>query len=410
MKKATKYMKKIEKNELLLVVGNWTSYIGNMIFDYANSVAIVRGSGKNVLLLAIYQSSETIINIIFNIIGGVVADGNNKKKIVIITDLLSAIVCFVLSFFLQTKFTAIVIVIANILLGIIYSFNSPTYKSIIREVIKKEHIGVFNSISNGGTEIIRIVGPVIALFIVNVFGVQGAMLFNAGTFLISAICEAYLVNIQVCAVKEKENTSFFQDLIKGFSYLCKEKKTLFLVVISAFVNFFLAGYNLLIPYTDKMYESVFVGFYSKVLIAEAMGGIIGSFICTKVNSKKIEESTSVMLLALGLTGVFLMFIPMGAMTNNILCCLLPFLLFGITLTIYNISFTSYVQVQVEADYLGRVFSIIFTVAVLFMPVGSFVFSAWSQVDKITSFIPVGFGIVLLAVIAWGVLMYLKRIN
>ena len=57
---------------------------------------------------------------------------------------------------------------------------------------------------------------------------------------------------------------------------------------------------------------------------------------------------------------------------------------------------SFVQIHVHQDYLGRVFSIIFTVAVLFMPVGSFVFSALGITDSLNSFLPVGGGIVLLA--------------
>ena len=33
--------KKIRKNEALLWFGSWTSRVGNIIFDYANSVSIV---------------------------------------------------------------------------------------------------------------------------------------------------------------------------------------------------------------------------------------------------------------------------------------------------------------------------------------------------------------------------------
>ena len=35
------YMKKLEKNEVLLWFGSWTSKIGNIVFDYANSMSIV---------------------------------------------------------------------------------------------------------------------------------------------------------------------------------------------------------------------------------------------------------------------------------------------------------------------------------------------------------------------------------
>ena len=63
---------------------------------------------------------------------------------------------------------------------------------------------------------------------------------------------------------------------------------------------------------------------------------------------------------------------------------------------------SYVQIAVDENYLGRVFSIIFTVAVLFMPVGSFAFSLFINPSNVNSFYLVGGGIVGLAVIARGI--------
>ena len=78
------------------------------------------------------------------------------------------------------------------------------------------------------------------------------------------------------AAKGKKN--ILGDIKEGFKYLWQEKTIFYLLVISAFVNFFLAGYNLLIPYTDVIYQGKFQGFYSKVMVEEAIGGIVGSFV------------------------------------------------------------------------------------------------------------------------------------
>lgn len=60
-------MRKLEKNEKLLLAGQWTSHIGNILFDYANSVTIVSAYAKTAIVLAVYQSSETLISIIFTV-------------------------------------------------------------------------------------------------------------------------------------------------------------------------------------------------------------------------------------------------------------------------------------------------------------------------------------------------------
>lgn len=75
------YILRLEKNEKLLIFGRWTSKIGDSIFDYVNSIIIVTKFSKSSLILALYQSSQTIVNIMFNLIGGAIADSGNKKKL-----------------------------------------------------------------------------------------------------------------------------------------------------------------------------------------------------------------------------------------------------------------------------------------------------------------------------------------
>ena len=389
---------KIRKNEALLWFGSWTSKIGNIIFDYANSISIVGAFTGKPWILAIYQSSETIIQIIFNLIGGARADKGDRKKIVIITDVLAALICAVLSFFVETGYMAQVMVIANALLALVYAFNSPTYKSMIREVIEKERIGFFNSVSHAGSEIIRVTGPIVGVGLVGIIGVRGALLFDAFTFAVSAAAEFFLTKTEGTAESKKSRKNVLADIAEGFAYLAKEKRILFLVILASFVNFFLAGYNLLLPYTDVIYEGMFANFYSRALAMEAVGGIVSSAVCARVVNKFRDNVLALILFLFG-TGFVLVLEPVFALTGNYYLCLLPFALFGISLTAFNIQFMSYVQVAVDENYLGRVFSIIFTVAVLFMPVGSFLFSAFVDAGDVRSFYAVGAGIMLMSLLS-----------
>ena len=390
--------KKIRKNEALLWFGSWTSKIGNIIFDYANSISIVGAFTGKPWILALYQSSETIIQIVFNLVGGARADKGDRKRIVIATDGLSALICFVLSFFVETGFMAQVMVIANALLALVYAFNSPTYKSMIREVIEKERIGFFNSVSHAGAEIIRVTGPIVGVGLVGVIGVRGALLFDAFTFAVSAAAEFCLTKSDGAAENKKSRKNVLADIAEGFAYLAKEKKILFLVILASFVNFFLAGYNLLLPYTNVNYEGVFANFYSRALAMEAVGGIVSSAVCARIVNKFRDNVLALILFLFG-TGFVLVLEPVFALAGNYYLCLLPFALFGISLTAFNIQFMSYVQVAVDENYLGRVFSIIFTVAVLFMPVGSFLFSAFVNASDVRSFYAVGAGIMLMSLLS-----------
>ncbi len=389
---------KIRKNEALLWFGRWTSKFGNIVFDYANSISIVGAFTGKPWVLAIYQSSETIIQIVFNLIGGAKADKGNRKKIVIVTDLLAALICGSLSFFVESRFMAQVMVLANALLALVYAFNSPTYKSLVRDVIEKDRIGFFNSISHAGAELIRVTGPIIGVGLVGAIGVRGALLFDAGTFALSAAAEKLLTKSEgtVDAVRKKQ--SVLSGIAEGFAYLLREKKILYLLILSFLVNVFLAGYNLLLPYTNVMFAGRLESFYSKALAMEAVGGIVGSALCARVVNR-FRDNVSALILFLFGTGFALALEPVLAMTSAPLLCLLPFALFGVSLTAFNIQFMSYIQVAVDENYLGRVFSVIFTVAVLFMPVGSFLFSLSVDAGNVNSFYAPGSGIMLLSMVS-----------
>lgn len=391
MKSQENSKKGIRKNEALVWIGCFTSKIGNIIFDYANSISIVGAFSHKPWVLALYQSSETIIQIIFNLIGGAKADRGNRKKILVLTDILAAIICVILSFFVGTGFMAEVMIIANALLAVVYAFNSPTYKSIIREVIEKERIGFFNAVSHGGSEIIRVVGPVIGVGLVGLIGVRGALIFDAATFVVSALLESFLSRLDGEIAPRKEQKNVFSDIIEGFKYLFSEKKILFLIILASLVNFFLAGYNLLLPFTDVIFPSV-NNFYSKALAMEAIGGIVSSAFIAKVINNFKDNVKALILFLMG-TGAVLLLIPIFALCGNAYFCLVPYALFGILLTAFNIQFMSYVQVAVAEEYLGRVFSIIFTVAVLFMPLGSLLFSLLVDTSSVSGYIYVGGGII-----------------
>lgn len=387
-------MRKERKNEALLWFGKWTSKLGNIVFDYANSVSIVGAFSHAPWVLALYQSSETVIQIVFNLIGGAKADSGSRKKILIVTDVFSAAICLAVSFFVASPRMAEVVIAANALLAVVYAFNSPTYRSIVREMVDGERIGMYNSVSNGGGEVIKIAGPMAGMLLVRWIGVRGALLFDALTFLLSAVSEMLLTPISDTQRKPAQKKNIFRDIAEGFAYLIRERQLLFLILLSALVNFFLAGFNLLCPYTNVMYASFGIEFYSKVLVMEAAGGLLGSLISSRLGSR-VKENARLMVLFLGAMG--------AALTGSAIVCLIPFLLSGTALTVFNIQFMSYVQLRADEAYLGRVFSIIFTVAVLFMPVGSFVFSFLLDTTSPAGFAVVGGGILLLA--AAGILIF-----
>lgn len=390
----------------ILLGGMTLSKIGNIIFDYVNSIWIVGLASNSSMVMAIYQSSQIIVNIFLNIFGGVFADRYDRKKILVLTDSLFALTAFICALYIESKLAVYIIVIANIILAAVNSFNSPCYRAIVKEAIIEKNIGKFNSLFNGLSESVRLVGPLVGLMLINVVSTKGALIIISLIFLTSAILEANL-SIERADRKSKTNNNkvrvktiainFINDITDGVKYLAINKKLLFIITVVAFVNFFLSGYNLLIPYTNKIYSSIVSDMYSKCILAEAVGGILASIVNSKFELVKRDEFAVTSLLITGLS-IFMLSLLSNYEVSWIVL-IIPIFIMGASLTIFNINFITYIQVNTDENYLGRIFSILFTIAGLFMPVGTIMFQRFLDFESMNGFMIVGIGIIAIGIIA-----------
>ncbi|EAE1780376.1 MFS transporter, partial [Listeria monocytogenes] len=368
-------MKKVEKqNSLLLVSSSSISRIGNILFDYANNAFLAGLNLNSLTLVGIYQATENITGVIFNLFGGVIADRFRRKRIIILTDFFSGFVCILLSFISTESWLIYAIIVINIFLALLSSFSGPAYKAFTKEVVEKDTITKVNSYLQTTSMIIKISVPISAIGIYYWIGIQGALLVDGISFIISSLIIFFISPI-IEEVKRTEKFSFrviSDDLFNGFKYVFHQRSIFILIVLSSFVNFFLAAYNLLLPYGNQMFPKVTGGVYGAFLAAEAVGGLIGAFLSGRVNKKL---SINQLMIFLGISGIILSTTPFlyNIFPNLVFLSIAP-AFFNLFLTIFNIQFFSFIQKDVSNEYLGRVFGIIFTVAILFMPLGTIVFT------------------------------------
>ena len=76
------------------------------------------------------------------------------------------------------------------------------------------------------------------------------------------------------------------------------------------------------------------------------------------------------------------------------------LIFEFFLTIFNIHFFSMVQKKVPNEMLGRVFSTIFTVAVLLMPLSTALMTAVPFSVNVLGFAVIGSGVIIMSLVAY----------
>ena len=368
------------------------------MFDFANNTFLAGLNPTSLSLVAIYQSLESVIGVLFSLLGGAIADSFKRKKIIITTNIICGFACIIISFISQEQWLVYSIILTNIILAFMSAFSGPSYKAFTKEIVKKDSISQLNSFLETTSTVIKVIVPMIAIFLYKLLGIHGVLLLDGISFLIAALLIFFITPVNE-EVETKENMTIrgiFDDLKIGFTYVYGHKQILIIITLSALVNFFLAAYNLLLPYSNQMFGSISSGLYGTFLTAEAIGGFIGAILSGFINK---SLSSKRLMLFLAYSGLMLMLVaPLYYMFRNVIILAFSPALFSLFLSIFNIQFFSIVQRDVDNEFLGRVFGIIFTVAILFMPLGTVFFSVVLNPNNTFNLFIIGVSITILSLI------------
>ena len=392
-------MKRFEtRNIIYLINSRVISRIGDIMFDFANNTFLAGLNPTSLSLVAIYQSLESVIGVLFSLLGGAIADSFKRKKIIITTNIICGFACIIISFISQEQWLVYSIILTNIILAFMSAFSGPSYKAFTKEIVKKDSISQLNSFLETTSTVIKVTVPMIAIFLYKLLGIHGVLLLDGLSFLIAASLIFFITPVNE-EVETKENMTIrgiFDDLKIGFTYVYSHKQILIIITLSALVNFFLAAYNLLLPYSNQMFGSISSGLYGTFLTAEAIGGFIGAILSGFINK---SLSSKRLMLFLAYSGLMLMLVvPLYYMFRNVIILAFSPALFSLFLSIFNIQFFSIVQRDVDNEFLGRVFGIIFTVAILFMPLGTVFYSVVLNPNNTFNLFIIGVSITILSLI------------
>lgn len=364
--------------------------IGNMLYDYGNSVWLASMGTIGKTVLGIYQISELVTGILVNPFGGVISDRFSRRKILMTTDLVCGLLCLAISFITNDSLMIAALIFANIVQAIAFGFSRPANKAIITEVVEKDEIVTYNAHLELVLQVVSVCSPVFSFLVLQFASLHATLLLDALTFFIAFVLVAFLPKEEAKVQEKKRLTGkdIFSDMKDGLHYIWHQKEIFFLLLVASSVNFFFAAFEFLIPFSNRLYGVK--GAYATILTLGAIGSIIGALI-----ANKFKSSMEMLLFLLILTGVgvFMMGLPLPPLlsfSGNLVCELF--------MTIFNIHFFTQVQTKVEGDYLGRVLSTIFTLAILFMPVAKGLMT-WLPSVRVESFLLIGAGVILFSRLA-----------
>ena len=366
--------------------------IGNMLYDYGNSVWLASMGTIGQTVLGMYQISELVTSILVNPFGGVISDRFSRRRILMVTDLVCGILCLAISFIRNASWMIGALIGANIVQAIAFAFSRPANKAIITELVEKDELVLYNSRLELVMQVVSVSSPVLSFLVLQFASLRITLVLDALSFFLAFGLVALLPKKEEKTTGEKKLTFkvIFSDIKEGVHYIVNQKEIFFLLVMASSVNFFFAAFNYLLPFSNQLYGVQ--GAYATILTMGAIGSIVGALLASK-----IKASMEMLLFLLALTGLGVMIMGFTlpsylTFSGNFICELF--------MTIFNIHFFTQVQIKVEGEYLGRVLSSIYTLAILFMPIATGLMTFLPSVH-LHSFLIIGLGVVALSFLALG---------
>ena len=366
--------------------------IGNMLYDYGNSVWLASMGAIGQTVLGMYQISELVTSILVNPFGGVISDHFSRRRILMVTDLVCGILCLAISFIRNDSWMIGALIFANIVQAIAFAFSRPANKAIITELVEKDELVLYNSRLELVMQVVSVSSPVLSFLVLQFASLRITLVLDALSFFLAFGLVVLLPKKEEKTFGEKKLTFkiIFSDIKEGVHYIVKQKEIFFLLVMASSINFFFAAFNYLLPFSNQLYGVQ--GAYATILTMGAIGSIVGALLASK-----IKASMEMLLFLLALTGLGVMIMGFTlpsylTFSGNFICELF--------MTIFNIHFFTQVQIKVEGEYLGRVLSSIYTLAILFMPIATGLMT-WLPSVHLYSFLIIGLGVVALSFLALG---------
>ena len=366
--------------------------IGNMLYDYGNSVWLASMGAIGQTVLGMYQISELVTSILVNPFGGVISDRFSRRRILMMTDLVCGFLCLAISFIRNDSWMIGALIVANIVQAIAFAFSRPANKAIITELVEKDELVLYNSRLELVLQVVSVSSPVLSFLVLQFASLRITLVLDALSFFLAFGLVALLPKKEEKTLGEKKLTFkvICADIKEGVHYIVRQREIFFLLVMASSVNFFFAAFNYLLPFSNQLYG--IQGAYATILTMGAIGSIVGALLASK-----IKASMEMLLFLLALTGLGVMIMgfalpPYLTFSGNFVCELF--------MTMFNIHFFTHVQTKVEGEYLGRVLSSIFTLAILFMPIATGLMT-WLPSVHLYSFLVIGLGVVVLSFLALG---------
>ena len=367
-----------QKEYMKMILAALINRFGDSIDAIAFTWIVYEITGNAAWSAMVYGVNK-LPTVIISPLAGAWVEGRDKKKIMVITDLIRAVcVAFVATGYLTGILQAWMLLVTTFVISTVEAFRGPANMALTPRVLKKEYYEYGMSLMSTLGSIVELIGTAVAATVIALIGTSGAIYIDMTTFVLSALI------IQTVTIKERETEKqkfdgkkYMASLRDGFHYVMSDKLVIFLCGVTIFLNGILVPLNSLeAPMANEILHGG-AEVLSILGIAATIGMLFGSFVFPYIQEKLGEKPVLV-----GCTFGIAMFyigIPIcqpfyqnKLFMYGFVACITIFL--GIMVALCNSLLNVITMKRVDEGYLARIGGISSALDSMAIPIISFLVS------------------------------------
>ncbi|KIZ16484.1 MFS transporter [Streptomyces natalensis ATCC 27448] len=353
----------------LLWLGETVSGLGNSITVVALPLIAVGVLGANSTVVGLISAAVWLPWLLVGLPVGAWVDRIRKRPLMIACDLVSA--AALVSIPLAAWFDALTFehmaVVALICGTAAVCFNTA-YHSYIRIVLDGRDLLEGNAKLQGSEAVTQVAGPGVAGLLAQAFGAVTALVADAVTFMISAVCLKRIRAVEPDHAPDEEHASLRRQIIEGLRFVSRDRYLRPMVTWGAVINMALMGYQAVQVVFLVRTVGLNPATVGLLLASGSTGGIVGALVATRV-SRRFGTARGLLLLQAA-TSPFALLMPMTTAGTGLLLFAMGALLVGIGISVANIVVGSFRQTYCPPHMLGRVVATSMMINHSTIPIGS----------------------------------------
>jgi len=284
------------------------------------------------------------------LLGGVVADRHDRRKVLLMSQYIQMTTAFLLA---TLVFTGVVhvwhILCLSVIVGIAQSFGGPSYSALIPSLVPKEHLQNAISLNSIQFNLARVIGPSLGGVALVALGAAWCFVFNGVSF-IAVIVTLYLIHTMFVPAPSRE--PILESMKQGIRFMRRQHGMESLIVLAfcmTTLGFPVIGF-LPVFASDVFHRGPQT--FTLFLSCSGAGAVTGALIVAGLSRvKRRGRAALIMLSVLGVLTTAFALSPAVPIS-----CLMLFLAGGALMAVFSMV-TTLVQMITPDDMRGRVMSV-----------------------------------------------------